>query len=347
MKRALLIARRGFGRVAPNPMVGAVIVKNGQIIGEGWHKKLGMPHAEPEALHNCSVSPEGATIYVTLEPCNHYGRTPPCTKAILNAGIKKVICAVRDPNPKAAGGLEYLSTQGVQCQTGLFESEARELNRIFFFANSCKSRPFIALKMALTLDGRIARADGSSKWISSLAARRYAHYLRSGYQAILAGNETIIQDDPMLDCRLAGSRPSPLRICLDARNRISPQKKLFRDGNVLYFSGQKRYDMPEHVQSCIFHGQSRKEQWEDFFSVLRKRDVHSLFVEGGAEIARFLYETGWIDYFYLFYGNCLFGADARPAFLSCRESRINFREIRKWRDSFLVEGCLQDVHRNN
>lgn len=341
MQRALLLARRGFGRVAPNPMVGAVIVKNNRIIGEGWHRKIGGLHAEPEAINSCTESPQGATIYVNLEPCHHYGKTPPCTAAVLKAGIKRVFCANKDPNPVAAGGLDYLACQGIECHHGLLEKEAADLNRIFFFRQQEKTRPFIALKLALSLNGCLARADGNSKWISSLAARRYVHYLRSGYQSILVGNDTILQDNPLLDCRLAANRPPPVRVGIDVNSRLPLDKNIFRDENILYFSRQKRADMPEYIPSFIFQTDNRLAQWQEVFAELRKRNIHSLFVEGGAKIAQFLSDQNWIDYFYLFYGNYIFDKQAKSAFLNPEETKLNFLRVQHWRNSILIEALPQ------
>lgn len=203
MKMALNEAKKGLGFTSPNPMVGAVIVKDGKVISKGYHHACGMPHAERDALANVrnNVSTENSTIYVTLEPCCHYGKTPPCTEAILDAKISRVVCAMADPNPKVSGkGIEILRNNGIDVEVGLLEDEARRLNE-FFLTRQMKKRPFVALKIAQTLDGKTASHSGKSKWITREKARNHGHFLRHIYMGILAGINTVISDDPMLNCR--------------------------------------------------------------------------------------------------------------------------------------------------
>lgn len=203
MKIALNEAKKGLGFTSPNPMVGAVIVKDGKVISKGYHHACGMPHAERDALANVrnNVSTENSTIYVTLEPCCHYGKTPPCTEAIIDAKISRVVCAMSDPNPKVSGkGLEILRKNGIDVEVGLLEDEARRLNE-FFLTKQTKERPFVALKIAQTLDGKTASHSGKSKWITGEKARNHGHFLRHKYMGILAGINTVISDDPTLNCR--------------------------------------------------------------------------------------------------------------------------------------------------
>ena len=203
MKMALNEARKGLGFTNPNPMVGAVIVKDGTVISKGYHHACGMPHAERDALANVrnNVSTENSTIYVTLEPCCHYGKTPPCTEAIIDAKISRVVCAMSDPNPKVSGkGLEILRENGIDVEVGLLEDEARKLN-LFFLTKQTKKRPFVALKSAQTLDGKTASHSRKSKWITGEKARNHGHFLRHKYMGILAGINTVISDDPTLNCR--------------------------------------------------------------------------------------------------------------------------------------------------
>lgn len=202
MKMALNEAKKGLGFTSPNPMVGAVIVKDGKVISKGYHHACGMPHAERDALANVrNVSTENSTIYVTLEPCCHYGKTPPCTEAIIDAKISRVVCAMADPNPKVSGkGIEILRNNGIDVEVGLLEDEARRLNE-FFLTRQMKKRPFVALKIAQTLDGKTASHSGKSKWITGEKARNHGHFLRHKYMGILAGINTVISDDPMLNCR--------------------------------------------------------------------------------------------------------------------------------------------------
>lgn len=203
MKMALNEAKKGLGFTSPNPMVGAVIVKDGKVISKGYHHACGMPHAERDALANVrnNVSTESSTIYVTLEPCCHYGKTPPCTEAIIDAKISRVVCAMADPNPKVSGkGIEILRNNGIDVEVGLLEDEAMRLNE-FFLTRQMKKRPFVALKIAQTLDGKTASHNGKSKWITGEKARNHGHFLRHKYMGILVGINTVISDDPMLNCR--------------------------------------------------------------------------------------------------------------------------------------------------
>lgn len=218
MSRALSLAERGCGRVSPNPMVGAVIVKDGRIIGEGWHEQFGGPHAERRALANCTEDPRGATIYVTLEPCCHWGKTPPCTDAILEAGLSRVVIGSSDPNPLVAGkGAAILREHGVQVEEGVLREACDALNVVFFHFISTH-QPYGVLKYAMTLDGKLATSTGLSRWITGEAARARVHADRNRYAAILVGVGTVLADDPLLTCRAPGGR-DPVRIICDTRLR--------------------------------------------------------------------------------------------------------------------------------
>ena len=212
-------------------MVGAVIVKRGRTIARGYHRKSGEPHAEIEALRAAEDDTKGATLYVNLEPCRHVGKTPPCTDAIIRAKVARVVCAVRDPNRIARGGIEGLRRAGIEVSVGVLKREAVDLNETFFTAHSMR-RPFVALKFAASLDGKLATRTGDSKWITSEPARRYARRLRGTYQAIVIGVETVIADDPHLGARTKGL-PDPLRIVLDSTLRIPLRAKVLRDSNVI------------------------------------------------------------------------------------------------------------------
>lgn len=214
MRRALELARKGEGHVNPNPMVGAVIVKDGEIIGEGYHEKYGELHAERNALKNCSKSPKGADIYVTLEPCCHYGKTPPCTEAIIESGIRRVVVGSLDANPLVAGkGIKILREAGIEVIEGVLQKECEELNKIFFHFIKTGT-PYVTMKYAMTLDGKIATHTGASKWITGEAARKKVHEDRGRFMAIMAGVGTVLADDPLLTCRVEGKK-SPIRIICD------------------------------------------------------------------------------------------------------------------------------------
>ncbi|SHH41248.1 diaminohydroxyphosphoribosylaminopyrimidine deaminase [Caloranaerobacter azorensis DSM 13643] len=230
MKRALELAEKGAGFVNPNPMVGCVIVKNGSIIGEGYHKYFGQNHAEVEALNSVVENPENSTMYVTLEPCSHFGKTPPCVNRIINSGIKKVIIATLDPNPLVSGkGVEILKNNGIEVEIGMLENEARKLNEIFIKYITTKV-PFCLMKTAMTLDGKIATKFSDSKWITSKTSRHYVHKLRHRYSAIMVGINTIIVDNPQLTVRLKNFKgKNPVRVIVDSRCRIPLDAKVVKD----------------------------------------------------------------------------------------------------------------------
>ncbi|MCI9487556.1 MAG: bifunctional diaminohydroxyphosphoribosylaminopyrimidine deaminase/5-amino-6-(5-phosphoribosylamino)uracil reductase RibD [Lachnospiraceae bacterium] len=214
MQLALRLAGRGAGWVSPNPMVGAVLVKDGKIIGQGWHEAYGGPHAERNALASCGEDPAGATMYVTLEPCCHQGKQPPCTDAILEAGIRRVVIGSVDPNPLVAGkGIRILREHGMEVTEHVLEEECSRLNEVFFHYIQTK-RPFVVMKYAMTLDGKIAAFTGESKWITGEAAREHVHRQRHRYTAIMAGVGTVLADDPLLTCRMPGGK-NPVRIICD------------------------------------------------------------------------------------------------------------------------------------
>jgi len=218
MKSALEIASRGCGRVNPNPMVGAVIVKDGEIIGSGFHEKYGEAHAERNAIAACMSSPKDAALYVTLEPCCHYGKTPPCTDAIIKSGIGKVVVGALDPNPLVSGkGMEKLRQHGIRVTSGVLEKECRDLNEVFFYYITTNT-PFVIMKYAMTMDGKIAAYTGKSKWITGEAARNNAHRDRHKYSAVMIGVNTVIKDDPLLTCRIDNGR-NPIRIVCDTHLR--------------------------------------------------------------------------------------------------------------------------------
>lgn len=219
MKRAFELAKRGIGYTSPNPMVGAVIVKDGEIIGEGWHERYGDLHAERNALKNCKGSPQCADMYVTLEPCCHYGKQPPCVEAVIEAGIKRVFVGSKDPNPLVAGkGVKILREHGIEVVEDVLKDECDRLNEVFFYYIQTK-RPYVVMKYAMTMDGKIATYSGLSKWITAEKAREHVQNLRHRYKAIMVGIGTVLADDPLLTCRIEGG-VNPIRIICDGRLRI-------------------------------------------------------------------------------------------------------------------------------
>jgi diaminohydroxyphosphoribosylaminopyrimidine deaminase/5-amino-6-(5-phosphoribosylamino)uracil reductase len=315
MQRALDLAKHGRGKTYPNPLVGAVIVKDGRIIGEGWHRGPGQAHAEVDALHNCQGSSQGATLYVTLEPCNHYGRTPPCTEAIIAAGITAVKYAAPDPNPAVRGhGAKRLRDVGIRVEVGLLKAEAVALNR-GFFRYCLTGRPWVILKAALSLDAKISSAGGQSKWITGTAARTMVHQLRAEVGAVLIGSGTLRADDPMLTSRLAGEVPhQPLKVLLDRGLSVSPAANLVSRApeNLLVFCN--RSVAPVKIRALaelgvrVFPCRSG-EEWTmpDLLACLGKLGVQSVLVEGGSGIYSAFVADDLADEYYLFYAPFFMG----------------------------------------
>ena len=249
MKIALDLAGRGVGQTAPNPMVGAVIVKDGAIIGQGWHEKYGGPHAERNALASCRESPQGATMYVTLEPCCHYGKQPPCADAVIEAGIRRVVVGSGDPNPLVAGkGIKMLRERGLEVVEHVLQEECERLNEVFFHYIRTK-RPFVVMKYAMTLDGKIAAYTGASKWITGEEARGHVQRMRHRYPAIMVGVGTVLVDDPLLSCRIPGGK-NPLRIICDTNLRTPPNSQIVTTAS----------QIPTILATCCLE----REKWQVF-----------------------------------------------------------------------------------
>lgn len=264
MQMVLELARRGEGKVSPNPMVGCVVVKEGRVIATGYHEAYGGYHAERNALLHCTEDPTGAELYVNLEPCCHYGKTPPCTEIILEKKIKKVYVGCLDSNPKVAGkGIEILREHGVSVETGILEQECRALNEVFFHYMEQKM-PFVAMKYAMTLDGKIACETGDSKWVTEAETRGYVQRLRNRYRGIMAGIGTVLADDPMLNCRLKGGR-NPVRIICDARLRIPWDSQIVATAKEIetiivwnYWAAEQFYSMDKDAE----HPKDEKQRQE-------------------------------------------------------------------------------------
>lgn len=317
MKRAFDLAIRGRGRTFPNPMVGALIVRDDVIVGEGYHHRVGGPHAEIEAIEDARGNTRGATLYVNLEPCNHHGKTPPCSEAIVRAGIKKVVCAMKDPNPKVRGkGLRRLSEENIDVTVGILSDEAERLNEVYC-KNMRENLPFVALKIAQSLDGRIATYSGNSKWITGEESRKYVHMMRNEHAAVIVGVGTVLADDPLLTVRDVDIVRPPLRVVLDTHLRIPGNAKLLnsgREARTLIYTAVEDITSEQYgflnregvsVRTIGYRGDRL-----DLEAVLRdllQQGIYSVFVEGGTQIFTSFLSEGLVDKLYIFIGPVIVG----------------------------------------
>lgn len=322
MKRAIELAKQGVGWTAPNPLVGAVVVKNGRVIGEGYHRKYGELHAERNALAACTEDPAGATLYVTLEPCCHYGKTPPCTEIIIEKKIAKVVIGSRDPNPKVAGkGARILREHGINVVEDYMREACDALNPVFFHYITTKT-PYVVLKFAMTLDGKIATRTGASKWITGEAARNHVHQLRGRYAGILAGIGTVLADDPMLNCRIDGAH-QPLRIILDSHLRIPMGSRLVRSAKeyplliVCNESTRGREEGTNRIQKLEEAGAKvwtlPEKNGHPDLNVLMQRlgeeKIDSVLIEGGGTVNEAALKAHIVHHVYAYIAPKIFGGE--------------------------------------
>lgn len=316
MLRAIELAKRGRGWTNPNPMVGAVIVKNGRIIGEGYHIKCGELHAERNAIASLTESAEGATIYVTLEPCCHQGKTPPCTDAILNQKIARVVIGSRDPNPKVSGkGAAILRKAGIQVEEDFMREECDRLNPVFFHYITTGT-PYVVMKYAMTADGKIATKTGASKWITGPEARKEVQRMRSRYMGIMAGIGTVLADDPMLNVRIEGKR-SPVRIICDSHLKIPPDSQICKTAGVYRTiiacgegnpkKARKLADMGVEVLSCP--DQQGKVDLKQLMKELGSQGIDSILLEGGGTLNDCALRAGIVQKIMVFMAPKLFGGE--------------------------------------
>lgn len=331
MARALALSEQGWGQVSPNPLVGAVVVRAGEVVGEGAHRRFGGAHAEVEALAAAGSKARGGTMYVTLEPCMHQGKTPPCVDAIIAAGILRVVVAIRDPNPAAAGGVERLRATGIQVDLGTLAAEAAELNAPFL--NAFRSdRPWVTLKLAVSMDGAIADCSRRPGWLTGPEARRRVHHLRAGSDAIGVGMGTVLADDPQLTVRDADSpRIAPMRVVFSRTGRLPLTSNLAQrshEGPVLVFASAPDPSY-EHELRGLGVDVVAAATLPDALRLLKSRGVTSLLVEGGASLAASLLEANLIDRIVLFQAPVLLGEGALPAFGKLPATPA--LEARRWR----------------
>ena len=315
MRRALALACRGLGKTSPNPAVGAVLVRSGRVIGEGWHRRAGGPHAEVFALRGVKNS-RGATLYVTMEPCCTWGKTPPCTDAIIAAGVKRVVVAALDPNPKHDGrGLKVLRRAGIRVESGLLAEEATVMNKAF---NKWVTTgiPFVTAKAAMSLDGKIATRTGDSKWITSKAARRVAHAMRAQVDAVMVGANTVIRDDPQLTVRHGVHGKQPWRVVVDARGRTPTTAKLYsvthRRRTLVLTTKLAPVRWRRHlallgIDVVVVNKSVGRVDLQAALRVLGEIDVSSVLVEGGGELLGSFFDARMVDEVALFYAPVVIG----------------------------------------
>jgi diaminohydroxyphosphoribosylaminopyrimidine deaminase/5-amino-6-(5-phosphoribosylamino)uracil reductase len=357
LQRALDLAAQARGLTSPNPMVGAVVVRDGAVMGEGFHRAAGGPHAEVEALAAAGEAARGATIYVSLEPCAHHGRTPPCARAVVAAGIRRVVFAVDDPNPHVAGrGATVLREAGLDVVGGVLEAEATALNRVFLTAMR-EGRPHVTLKAAATLDGKIADVHGASKWITGEASRREAHRLRSEADAIVVGIGTALADDPALTVRLDPPWPrEPWRVVLDSSARTPVTAKVIHGptpGRALIAVGasapEERVRALAAAGATIVRcpGSDGRVSLPALLADLFAREARGVLVEGGAAVAAAFLDAGLVDRAAMFYAPMLLGGATAPSVLAGagrdlkRAVGLHHVEIRRIADDLLVEGDVR------
>lgn len=317
MAKAISLARKGEGFTSPNPMVGAVLVKDGIIIGQDYHKKAGLAHAESLAIAKAGSAAKGATLYVNLEPCNHFGKTPPCTEAIISAGIRRVVAAMRDPNPQVkGGGIERLNAAGIETEVGVLQEKAAELNEQYLY-NKTTGLPFVIIKVAATLDGKIATRTGDSKWISSPKAREFAHHLRHSVDAVAIGSGTVQKDNPQLTVRLENNQYFSHRVIFDSSLRISPDARIYREkdhGKLYVVTSEKTDDakaiLLESIGVTIIRVGNDKNGFPDIKESLRKlggEGITSILVEGGAKFISSFIKSGMANKLVAVYAPMIIG----------------------------------------
>jgi diaminohydroxyphosphoribosylaminopyrimidine deaminase/5-amino-6-(5-phosphoribosylamino)uracil reductase len=361
MARALELARRGRFTTTPNPNVGCVIVRDGTIVGEGWHQRAGEPHAEVHALRMAGEQARGATAYVTLEPCSHHGRTPPCCDALIAAGVSRVVVAMQDPNPQVAGrGLWRLQQAGIEVSHGLMMAEAEALNR-GFLKRMRTGFPWIQLKLGASLDGRTAMASGESKWITSAAARRDVQQFRAQSSAILTSSATVLADDPSLTVRADELSDSvlqqldtqtlrqPVRVVVDSQQRVTPQHRLIHQPGESWLMRTAPDDAawPESVTQIAVPPRGEQLDLVAIMMLLGQRQINSVWVEAGAGLAGALIQAGLVDELIVYIAPILLGDAGRglctlPGLEALSAApRLDFRDVRKVGDDLRLTLTLR------
>lgn len=337
MARALQLAERGLWTTSPNPRVGCVLVQAGTIVGEGWHEKAGEPHAEVNALRAAGDKARGATAYVTLEPCSHTGRTPPCAEALIAAGVARVVAAMTDPNPLVAGkGMALLQAAGIETASGLLENEARELN-IGFVARMTRGRPWLRLKVAASLDGKTALNNGVSQWITGPAARLDGQRWRARACAILTGIGTVRDDNPQLNVRDFATPRQPLRVVVDSRLEIPLTARILQGGPVLIAGAVENAEKAALLRSTgaeviILPNAAGKVELKDLLEALARRGINEVHAEAGFKLNGSLMREGLVDEIVLYLAPCLIGHEASGLFNLPELTTLDGKQLLQIRD---------------
>jgi len=341
MARALELAERGLYTTTPNPRVGCVIVRDGEVAGEGWHERAGAAHAEVNALAQAGQRARGSTAYVSLEPCAHQGRTGPCTQAMIQAGVARVVAALQDPNPQVSGkGLDELKRAGIDAVTGLMENEARELN-IGFVSRMTRGRPWVRLKVAASLDGKTALNNGKSQWITGEAARRDGHHWRARACSVLTGGGTVHEDDPRLTVRDVPTTRQPLRVVVDSKLETPPAARILEGGGTLVFAAREDKAKIAALKAkgadvVVMPNSAGKVELEGLFRELARREINEVHVEAGFRLNGSLVREGQVDELLLYFAPALIGDKALGMFELPELSELSGRSALKVHDVRMV-----------
>jgi diaminohydroxyphosphoribosylaminopyrimidine deaminase/5-amino-6-(5-phosphoribosylamino)uracil reductase len=356
MREAHSLAKSAEGRTTPDPVVGAVLVKGGRIISMGYHGEVATPHAEDWAIQKAGELAKGATLYLNLEPCCHFGNNPPCTEKIIKAGIRKVVASMKDPNPLVNGkGFKILKRHGIEVRVGLLEQEAEQLNEVFIKYITTKM-PFVVLKTAMTLDGKIATRTGASRWVAGAESRRYAHRLRNVYDAILVGVRTVLVDNPRLDVRLVKKVKDPVRIVLDAYARTPTKADILKTGSAKTIiavgpkAAKRKISQLEKAGAEVLKVSAPKGRVsiKELFKQLAKKGITSILIEGGGEVGASALEAGLVDKAYFFIVPKIFGGrdavtpvEGKGIKLPSQAWHLKNIHLEKVGEDFLVSGYLK------
>lgn len=341
MQKCINLAKKANGKNMPNPFVGAIVYdeEKNEIISSGYHKQYGEAHAEVNAIKNANGNTKGRTIIVNLEPCSHFGKTPPCADLIIKSGFKKCVIAMLDPNKKASGGASILKQADIEVITGILENEARELNKVFL-KNIQTKKPYIMLKCATTLDGKIALHNGKSKWITNENARKEVQKLRSNYQAIMSASGTILADNPQLNVRIKNKK-SPIRIIFDPNNKIPLDYNVFKNDTRIILINNSKIKLPNHIEQIDFNN-----NFDELFKKLFQLGVYSIMIESGCGLNSQLLKANEVDEINQFIAPKIFGNGLNFVdnliFDKINETiQLNDIKIKQIKDNFLINGKIK------